>query len=193
MAITEKPFNNRPYGGNPTQTKPKVNDMNNLPKKSQLFADLNPFKPALYNVAYVAQYQVHENYGAHDWDGQGECPNYWKAKGGSERHIATVPAHETHVVDQPKIAIAAKDLADNDVYWRETLITVRTANLNPSTLRKVRDHLRKHEIDADYSYARYLYNFDYEFDWAANELIKRREIQVGSGVGAGYEFINGGF
>ena len=91
--------------------------MNNLPKKSQLFADLNPFKPALYNVAYVAQYQVHENYGAHDWDGQGECPNYWKAKGGSERHIATVPAHETHVVDQPKIAIAAKDLADNDVYW----------------------------------------------------------------------------
>jgi len=23
-----------------------------------------------------------ENYGAHDWDGKGECPQYWKAKGG---------------------------------------------------------------------------------------------------------------
>jgi len=23
-----------------------------------------------------------ENYGAHDWDGEGECPQYWKAKGG---------------------------------------------------------------------------------------------------------------
>jgi hypothetical protein len=28
--------------------------------------------------------QVHENYGAHDWDGQGECPQYWKAKGGND-------------------------------------------------------------------------------------------------------------
>jgi hypothetical protein len=28
--------------------------------------------------------QYHENYGAHDWDGTGTCPQYWKAKGGSE-------------------------------------------------------------------------------------------------------------
>ena len=28
--------------------------------------------------------QVYENYGAHDWDGKGECPSYWKAKGGND-------------------------------------------------------------------------------------------------------------
>ena len=28
--------------------------------------------------------QVRENYGAHDWDGTGTCPQYWKNKGGSE-------------------------------------------------------------------------------------------------------------
>ena len=28
--------------------------------------------------------QVYENYGAHDWDGVGECPQYWKPKGGSD-------------------------------------------------------------------------------------------------------------
>ena len=28
--------------------------------------------------------QILENYGAHDWDGQGECPQYWKAKGGND-------------------------------------------------------------------------------------------------------------
>jgi hypothetical protein len=28
--------------------------------------------------------QTWENYGAHDWDGQGQCPQYWKAKGGSD-------------------------------------------------------------------------------------------------------------
>ncbi len=28
--------------------------------------------------------QIQENYGAHDWDGVGECPQYWKAKGGND-------------------------------------------------------------------------------------------------------------
>ncbi len=31
----------------------------------------------------VIQTQFRENYGAHDWDGEGECPQYWKSKGGS--------------------------------------------------------------------------------------------------------------
>ena len=31
----------------------------------------------------VVQTQHRENYGAHDWNGEGECPQYWKCKGGS--------------------------------------------------------------------------------------------------------------
>lgn len=31
----------------------------------------------------VIQTQHMENYGAHDWDGQGTCPQYWKPKGGN--------------------------------------------------------------------------------------------------------------
>ena len=31
----------------------------------------------------VIHTQFKENYGAHDWDGKGECPQYWKFKGGS--------------------------------------------------------------------------------------------------------------
>ena len=30
------------------------------------------------------QTQIQENYGAHDWDGVGECPQYWKFKGGND-------------------------------------------------------------------------------------------------------------
>lgn len=30
----------------------------------------------------VAQYE--ENYGAHSWGGQGECPQYWKMKGSDD-------------------------------------------------------------------------------------------------------------
>ena len=32
--------------------------------------------------------QVQENYGAHDWDGEGACPQYWKFKGGSDYSYA---------------------------------------------------------------------------------------------------------
>jgi hypothetical protein len=31
----------------------------------------------------VIQTQHRENYGAHDWDGKGSCPQYWKMKGGN--------------------------------------------------------------------------------------------------------------
>ena len=49
--------------------------------------------------------QYMENYGAHDWDGTGECPQYWKFKGGedyfyqlgnampSDEHIAELVNH----------------------------------------------------------------------------------------------------
>lgn len=31
----------------------------------------------------VIHTQIRENYGSHDWDGKGECPQYWKMKGGN--------------------------------------------------------------------------------------------------------------
>lgn len=31
----------------------------------------------------VIHTQIRENYGAHTWDGSGECPQYWKFKGGN--------------------------------------------------------------------------------------------------------------
>lgn len=35
--------------------------------------------------------QHYENYGAHDWDGEGECPQHWKAKGGNQIKITDIP------------------------------------------------------------------------------------------------------
>ena len=35
--------------------------------------------------------QNQENYGAHDWDGTGTCPQYWKFKGGNEFKVTGVP------------------------------------------------------------------------------------------------------
>ena len=40
--------------------------------------------------------QIRENYGAHDWDGEGECPQYWKFKGGNTYVVRDLK--ESHVV-----------------------------------------------------------------------------------------------
>lgn len=40
----------------------------------------------------VIDTQYKENYGAHDWDGTGECPQYWKFKGGSSYKVVGIPA-----------------------------------------------------------------------------------------------------
>ena len=45
--------------------------------------------------------QYRENYGAHDWDGTGECPQYWKNKGGYDYMIKGAPSlmDAEHFVD----------------------------------------------------------------------------------------------
>lgn len=40
------------------------------------------------SYALIAMYEYRENYGAHAWDGKGECPQHWKNKGGDEVVIA---------------------------------------------------------------------------------------------------------
>jgi hypothetical protein len=43
-------------------------------------------------MMFVIRTQFMENYGAHDWDGEGACPQRWKYKGGSEYKITGVDA-----------------------------------------------------------------------------------------------------
>jgi hypothetical protein len=40
---------------------------------------------------WVIDTQNKENYGAHDWDGEGECPQRWKFKGGNCIKITDIP------------------------------------------------------------------------------------------------------
>jgi hypothetical protein len=42
----------------------------------------------------IVSTQVRENYGAHDWDGKGECPQRWKSKFGSDYCIADLTSDE---------------------------------------------------------------------------------------------------
>lgn len=66
----------------------------------------------------VISTQVYENYGAHDWNGQGECPQYWKAKGGSEYKITDIPLN----VDFEEIVTAA-NVEQHNSYIEESIVS----------------------------------------------------------------------
>ncbi len=63
--------------------------------------------------------QVYENYGAHDWDGKGECPQYWKAKGGSDYVVKNF--RDFGRVTEVIMALRGKVETDNE-YFREYII-----------------------------------------------------------------------
>jgi hypothetical protein len=65
----------------------------------------------------VIRTQIYENYGAHNWDGTGDCPQYWKAKGGTEYKIIGIPLN---IDFEDVVSIAAVER--NNDYIQETMI-----------------------------------------------------------------------
>ena len=63
--------------------------------------------------------QTHENYGAHDWDGVGECPQYWKAKGGSDYVVKNF----TNFNNTTEVVMALRGQIEEDSeYFRSFII-----------------------------------------------------------------------
>jgi hypothetical protein len=63
--------------------------------------------------------QTHENYGAHDWDGVGECPQYWKAKGGSDYVVKNF----TNINNTTEVVMALRGQIEEDSeYFRSSII-----------------------------------------------------------------------
>lgn len=65
----------------------------------------------------VIRTQYRENYGAHDWNGEGECPQYWKSKGGSEYKVLGVPLN----CDFEEI-VSLADVEKSNDYCQEYII-----------------------------------------------------------------------
>jgi len=63
--------------------------------------------------------QVFENYGAHEWDGTGDCPQYWKAKGGDE-YVFVLGQTLTGDVLTAAVSAATALCEQSDDYYRES-------------------------------------------------------------------------
>ena len=68
-------------------------------------------------MMFVIRTQFMENYGAHDWDGTGECPQHWKMKGGSEYKITGVDP-----TSDPEDYINLADVEHSSDYAREYIL-----------------------------------------------------------------------
>jgi hypothetical protein len=66
--------------------------------------------------------QIQENYGAHDWDGEGQCPQYWKFKGGNDYKYALGSAlpNAEHLTEL--VAYFALRIEENNDYYRNNII-----------------------------------------------------------------------
>ena len=67
----------------------------------------------------VISTQVYENYGAHDWDGEGECPQYWKPKGGSEYKVLDIPLNIDY---NNLVRFALSGIEQDNEGFRETMV-----------------------------------------------------------------------
>ena len=67
----------------------------------------------------LIQTQVQENYGAHDWDGEGECPQYWKMKGGNDYKVVDV---RLNIDYQGVVDMLRTQIESDNVGFREDII-----------------------------------------------------------------------
>ena len=70
----------------------------------------------------IIETQFHENYGAHDWDGKGECPQRWKAKGGDTFVVENLSERDVRRIQEGGIPTLTSLIEQSDDYYRTTII-----------------------------------------------------------------------
>ncbi len=63
--------------------------------------------------------QCEENYGAHDWDGTGSCPQYWKPKGGEVYVVRHVSERDAQRIEKNGIPTLSELLTVRNEGFRE--------------------------------------------------------------------------
>jgi len=66
--------------------------------------------------------QVQENYGAHDWDGEGACPQYWKFKGGNDYKYALGSQLRNADTIQEIVEYFRPQIEEDNEYYRNHII-----------------------------------------------------------------------
>lgn len=74
--------------------------------------------------------QYLENYGAHDWDGHGECPQYWKPKGGDTYVIKDLTQEQVQAFEANHLDKVYSLIQYNNEYAQEYILGYQVAEDN---------------------------------------------------------------
>ena len=66
--------------------------------------------------------QHRENYAAHDWDGTGECLEYWKNKGGSTYVVENLSSAQVSKIRKEGIPTLSKLIERSDEFFQEFIL-----------------------------------------------------------------------
>ena len=66
--------------------------------------------------------QHRENYAAHDWDGTGECLEYWKNKGGSTYVVENLSSAQVSKIRKNGIPTLSKLIERSDEFFQEFIL-----------------------------------------------------------------------
>ena len=72
--------------------------------------------------------QCNENYGAHDWNGEGECPQYWKAKGGETYVVRNITEGQKARIKADGIPTLTKLINHSSDYSSEIITHARVVD-----------------------------------------------------------------
>jgi hypothetical protein len=66
--------------------------------------------------------QTQENYGAHDWDGEGACPQYWKFKGGIDYKYDLGQFGRSEEAITELVMVLREQIEEDNDYYRNHII-----------------------------------------------------------------------
>lgn len=66
--------------------------------------------------------QHRENYAAHDWDGEGQAPQYWKNKGGSTYVVENLSSAQVSKIRKNGIPTLSKLIERSDEFFQEFIL-----------------------------------------------------------------------
>lgn len=107
----------------------------------------------------VISTQIRENYGAHDWDGKGTCPQYWKCKGG-----------DTYVVPNLTVAQVLK-VKDQGIFTLKALIESRNEGFE--------EYIVDWSILDDDAVVCEKWESPFELSWEQGRWVARRTVDNG--------------
>ena len=118
----------------------------------------------------VIHTQYKENYGAHDWDGTGECPQHWKFKGGTTYVVPNfkAPAVTQEVVNQLRELIEYSNYGSKEYILDYSIV--------PSTEKVCEDWESPIQINLDAEQPIALRVLDNREDgWMRSEILEKTE------------------